>query len=347
MSKYGKGIIQRLHPLSPLQNENNDGHKVIDNTIGEYLDRFEAKDIAHQLFLLHATGKFLDLHGEERGILRKTGETDDAYRERILLEKGMYNCLDHFRKMGVEFWDYVEHFAEGSQEFFVHVTNDEDEFLGNRKVSIYAKNLLSGEMEEYESYTNSFGFAYFNIPDLANLLNFECIVAGDSEYGDAVFSMESQNNVSWKRNTILLCNDSDIIRHQYFKVKLLTVDGVAIAGRKVTMTINNVSYNTTTDAEGIAMLQINLLENDYNIFYEFAGDDSFNSCSGSTQLLSFSKESDDLKNMLVDIGVLNDISSSTITSKNTYLNNEYFAHSNLTTQRKLSQKFINEGITWF
>ena len=41
MSEYGEGIISRLHPLSPLKNENNAGHKFIDNTIGEYLDNYE------------------------------------------------------------------------------------------------------------------------------------------------------------------------------------------------------------------------------------------------------------------------------------------------------------------
>lgn len=347
MSKYGKGIINRLHPLSPLQDTENDGHKVIDNTIGEYLDRFEAKDNAHQLFLLHATGRFLDIHGEERGILRKNGETDDAYRERILLEKGMYNCLDHFRKMGVDFWDYVDGFAEGSQEFYVQVTNTEDEFLNNRKVTILATDILTDEIVEYESYTNKQGFAYFNISNIGNLQNFECTVEGDEEYGESVFTMQSQNNVSWKRNTILLVNDSDIVRHEYFKVRLVTADGTAVDGRKVTISVADKSYIVTTDSDGYALLQINLGEGDYNIQYEFAGDDNFNSCSGSTQLQDFNNPENDLENMLINVGILNDVSSSALSSKNTYLKNSYFAHSNLTTQRKLSSKFINKEIKWF
>ena len=110
MSEYGEGIISRLHPLSPLKNENNAGHKFIDNTIGEYLDNYENRDKFDQLFLRSATGKWLDLHGKELGVYREIDEADEKsvitaavkkfgenFRSRIsdqmyFLTKTVYGC---------------------------------------------------------------------------------------------------------------------------------------------------------------------------------------------------------------------------------------------------------------
>ena len=107
MSEYGEGIISRLHPLSPLKNENNAGHKFIDNTIGEYLDNYENRDKFDQLFLRSATGKWLDLHGKELGVYREIDEADEDYRKRIILEKTMHNTIPELKSKGVQFWNYT------------------------------------------------------------------------------------------------------------------------------------------------------------------------------------------------------------------------------------------------
>ena len=43
----------------------------------------DADDHLDETFISTASGEFLDLHGEERGIERLSGESDDTYRERI------------------------------------------------------------------------------------------------------------------------------------------------------------------------------------------------------------------------------------------------------------------------
>ncbi len=51
--------------------------KILEQTQADADDHFD------ETFISDATGDFLDLHGEERGIPRLTGELDDTYRERI------------------------------------------------------------------------------------------------------------------------------------------------------------------------------------------------------------------------------------------------------------------------
>lgn len=83
---YGEEIIARLPPYSPLHREDNPGRKVIINTVGEWLDRFEEREWMEQFFLQEATGKYLDLHGNDFGLPRKINESDDDYRNRIIYE---------------------------------------------------------------------------------------------------------------------------------------------------------------------------------------------------------------------------------------------------------------------
>lgn len=86
MSDYGEEIIGRLPPSSALHNPNNDARKVIDRTIGEWLDHYSITDFFENMFLQSATGKWLDLHGNDYGVPRKLDESDDDYRERIVYE---------------------------------------------------------------------------------------------------------------------------------------------------------------------------------------------------------------------------------------------------------------------
>ncbi|WP_407415822.1 hypothetical protein [Methanobrevibacter sp.] len=86
MSMFGEEIIARLPPHSALHRQDNPGRKIIMNTIGEWLDRFEERDWMEQFFLQDATGKYLDLHGNDFGLPRKIDESDDDYRNRIIYE---------------------------------------------------------------------------------------------------------------------------------------------------------------------------------------------------------------------------------------------------------------------
>ena len=75
----------------------------INNSIGYFLELLEAdvEALNDGLFIESAEGKYLDLHGKDLGLPRKSGESDDDYRNRLLVEpldqftlKAMYEVYD-------------------------------------------------------------------------------------------------------------------------------------------------------------------------------------------------------------------------------------------------------------
>ena len=113
MSFYGTGIIERLPVNSQLQNPENQMHIIIQNTIGELLDNFEID--YDQFFLQDATGKYLDLHGKQYGIGRKSNESDDEYRNRIILGAYEYATVKVLTEIyGVKFYANVDNFENNT-----------------------------------------------------------------------------------------------------------------------------------------------------------------------------------------------------------------------------------------
>ena len=113
MSFYGTGIIERLPVNSQLQNPENQMHIIIQNTIGELLDNFEID--YDQFFLQDATGKYLDLHGKQYGVGRKSNESDEEYRNRIILGAYEYATVKVLTEIyGVEFYANVDNFENNT-----------------------------------------------------------------------------------------------------------------------------------------------------------------------------------------------------------------------------------------
>jgi len=81
-------IVELLPLSSALQHPDNPLRIVLDRTVGEWLDNFSQP--YEQLFLMSATGGWLDAHGKDYGVPRRIDESDDDYRQRIVYEK-----LDH------------------------------------------------------------------------------------------------------------------------------------------------------------------------------------------------------------------------------------------------------------
>ena len=65
----------------------------------------------------------------------------------------------------------------------------------------------------------------------------------------------------------------------YFKVKLSDANSNVINNAKVTFTINGIKYSRNTDSSGIASLQLNLIDGNYKIASNFAGDTKYSSSS--------------------------------------------------------------------
>lgn len=136
MSFYGTGIIERLPVNSQLQNPNNQMHIIIQNTIGELLDNFEID--YDQFFLQDATGKYLELHGKQYGIGRKNNESDEEYRNRIILGAYEYATVKVLTEIyGVEFYANVDNFENNTNLLCSDNPYVTDELMGFISEEVY------------------------------------------------------------------------------------------------------------------------------------------------------------------------------------------------------------------
>lgn len=349
MSTHGTGIIERLHPDTPLRKETNDGSKFIHDTIGEYLDRYVRRDLKKQLFLLHATGKYLDLHGEQRGVKRNPDESDEAYRKRILLEKHMHNTIPELKAQGVRFWDYVSGLGSGSQSFYFQLFDTDDlSPISNLDLQLSVTDLVTNEKTLYTLTTDKRGMAVISITQPThNYQLFLKTMDSRGTYEDMTLNFSMNNKYSSKNNTMILCNTQDIKRHTRIGFKLYSDTGAILKEKPVQILVNGVSYTRTTDDEGVAYLNINLSGTSYWMEYSFEGDDYYNPCSGTVQMI-VSDEETKLKSIVLDSGIVYDSSGTELTSQNTYIQKSYLAHAILPLQEHMLEKFIIDGVLeWF
>ena len=109
MSTFVDMLCDMLPLHSAIQREGNELRKVLDKSVGEWMDGFEQP--YDELFLSTASGGWLDAHGRDYGVPRKIDETDEDYRERIVYEK-----LDHltvgllYTVYGLDLFVFVEDF---------------------------------------------------------------------------------------------------------------------------------------------------------------------------------------------------------------------------------------------
>ena len=109
MSTFVDMLVEMLPLHSAIQREGNELRKVLDRSVGEWMDGFEQP--YDELFLSTASGGWLDAHGRDYGVPRKLDEDDESYRERIVYEK-----LDHltvgllYTVYGLDLFVFVEDF---------------------------------------------------------------------------------------------------------------------------------------------------------------------------------------------------------------------------------------------
>lgn len=106
-----EGMIDRLNN-SELKKSDNEGRIVLDGTIGEYLENYNNHFL--DLFLLHASGDYLDLHGLEYDIIRKENESDISYRNRIIIEKSIIQNIDNFLNLDTDLWVHLQGVTDGN-----------------------------------------------------------------------------------------------------------------------------------------------------------------------------------------------------------------------------------------
>ena len=105
LTVYTKGIIERI-ANEALDDENNDFVRVLDGTVGEYLENRNNHFL--DVFLTMADGKYLDIHGKMYNLFRKKDESDEDYRNRIILNKSILQRTTDFNKLDIGVWIYKD-----------------------------------------------------------------------------------------------------------------------------------------------------------------------------------------------------------------------------------------------
>lgn len=136
---YIENILERLNLTDTISPE---GFMFLDGTIGEWLEHHEP--VFYHFFVSTATGKYLDLIGQEQGLIRYENESDDDFRDRILIEMTIVESAPDIKRAGVDLWVYDEHILneenyltstnsalkeQGSPVFLAHGTSLEEEYI--------------------------------------------------------------------------------------------------------------------------------------------------------------------------------------------------------------------------
>ena len=109
MSVFMEMLVELLPLGSALQKEDNELRKVLDRSVGEFMDSLELP--FDELFLTSATGGWLDAHGKDYGVPRRLDEDDESYRERIVFEKLEYLTVGNLLSVyGLELFAFVSDF---------------------------------------------------------------------------------------------------------------------------------------------------------------------------------------------------------------------------------------------
>lgn len=116
---YIEGILERINLLDDISEE---GFKVLDGTIGEWLEHHEP--LFFNYFVTTASGGYLDLLGREYGLLRLSNESDEEFRKRILIEINIVESGIDIINAGVDLWIFDENVLSG------------DEYLTSKNISL-------------------------------------------------------------------------------------------------------------------------------------------------------------------------------------------------------------------
>ena len=97
--------------------------------------------------------------------------------------------------------------------------------------------------------------------------------------------LDNIEDVKNKSSTDIVANDkvSHVDYEDEFTVTLNS-NGTALANKTIMITLNNVTYNKTTDSNGQASINFKLKAGVYTVSYSFEGDENYTSSSGTSTL---------------------------------------------------------------
>ena len=94
MSDFMTALVDLLPEHNSLKKINNGLFTVLDKSVGEWFDNHNIQAFYDALFLNTATGKYLDLHGKDFGVIRKSGESDDSFNARVAELKALIASIN-------------------------------------------------------------------------------------------------------------------------------------------------------------------------------------------------------------------------------------------------------------
>ena len=174
----------------------------------------------------------------------------------------------------------ITRYVQQHTQFHIKLTDDKKVPIANRDVTFTINGI------SYIRTTNSTGVAKLNINLDPNTYQLTYSFSSQNGYlGLAPNSINLiVNNDVININTKLTSQTTFVQKTNYYNVKLTTASGTILSNKQVIITVNGIDYYRTTNANGIASLQINLNRGTYSIVVNHAGT-SYYSCSSLYQLI--------------------------------------------------------------
>ena len=130
MSVFLDMLLEMLPLGSALQKEDNELRKVLDRSLGEFMDSLELP--LDEVFLTSASGGWLDAHGRDFGVTRRPDEDDESFRERIIFEKLEYLTVGNLMSVyGLDLYAFVSLYNP-----LVNQLTSDNPYISDRYMSI-------------------------------------------------------------------------------------------------------------------------------------------------------------------------------------------------------------------
>ena len=143
MTLYGDEIINRLPPTTGLKDPHNPFSLLINCGVGGWLDEYDESDFLEMAFITDAKGKWLDLHGSQYGVTRQKDESDDHYRQRIILVSMGHLTMEYLCDVfDLEVYYAVDGFSESNMVF----TTD-NPYLANIRLMVKCSSSVKAILE--------------------------------------------------------------------------------------------------------------------------------------------------------------------------------------------------------
>ena len=132
--------------------------------------------------------------------------------------------------------------------------------------------LLGGGYHDVTIGTNSFSLD--SLPFPPTFVSY--LVQADQQYQSATGVIGTYSDSSFAPSAVIIANNEELTAYNdaTYSATLKNNNGVNIAGATLTFIIDGVEYNATTDADGVATVDLNsLAPGTYNVVVSYAGDD--------------------------------------------------------------------------